>query len=106
MRDKRENKMKYNHEEKNVLSLSQLRQMEVIDIFEGKRLGFISDIIFDDDINKIEYIVIPPQNSVFSIFRKKDEIFIKWDVIKVIGIDIILINTGEKKANDVEIDNI
>jgi YlmC/YmxH family sporulation protein len=99
-------KEKERFEDKRVLPLSQLRQMEVIDISEGKRLGFISDIIFDDDIKGIEYIVIPPQSSVFSIFRKKDEVFVKWDSIKIIGIDIILVSMDEKKANDVEFTNI
>lgn len=93
-------------EDKKNLSLSDLRQMEVIDISEGKRLGFISDIIFDDDIKQIEFIVIPPQSSVFSIFRKKDEILVRWDSIKVIGIDIILVNMNEKKSNDIEFTNI
>lgn len=98
--------MKERYEDRSRLPLSQIRQMEVIDISEGKRLGFISDIVFDDDIKRIEYIVIPPQNNLFSIFRKKDEMFIKWEQIKVIGIDIILINMDEKKANDVDITKI
>lgn len=97
--------MKERHEDKNVLPLSQLRQMEVIDICEGRRLGFISDIIFDDDIKEIEYIVIPPQSSMLSLFRKKDEIFVKWNSIKTIGIDIILVNTDDRKGNDVEFTN-
>lgn len=98
--------MKEKIEDKRFLPLSQLRQMEVIDISEGKRLGFISDIIFDDDLKQIEYIVIPPQSSVFSIFRKKDELCVNWDCIKVIGIDIILVNMNDKKANDAEFVNI
>jgi YlmC/YmxH family sporulation protein len=97
--------MKEKHEERNMLSLSALRQMEVIDIFEGRRLGFISDIIFDDDIKRIEYIVIPPQSTVFSIFRKKEEMIIKWEQIKVIGIDIVLIDTDDKKGNIAEFTN-
>jgi YlmC/YmxH family sporulation protein len=97
--------MKEKREEKNMLPLSELRQMEVIDIYEGRRLGFISDIIFDDDLKRIEYIVIPPQSSVFSIFRKREEIIIKWDQIKVIGIDIVLIDTDDKRGNIAEFTN-
>ncbi|SEF69049.1 sporulation protein, YlmC/YmxH family [Caloramator fervidus] len=73
-------------------TLSDLRQMEVIDINKGKRLGFVSDVIFDDDLTRIEYIVIPPQNNFLSIFRKKDELLISWDKIRTIGIDVILID--------------
>lgn len=95
-----------NNEEKLCcLALSELRQMEVVDISEGRRLGFISDILFDDELLRIEGFVIPPQNGVFSLFRKKEELFIKWEQIHVIGIDIILINMADKKSNDVSLIN-
>ena len=87
--------------EKSTLVLSGLRQMEVIDISEGKRLGFISDILFDEDFTKIDSFVIPPQGSFFSIFKKKDEFVIKWHQIKVIGVDIMLVDLSVKNANDV-----
>lgn len=80
------------HGELNELALSDLRQMEVVDISEGRRLGFIGDIEFDDDLSHIENLIVPPQGSVFSLFKKKDEIKIRWDQIKVIGIDIILVD--------------
>ncbi|WDU84113.1 YlmC/YmxH family sporulation protein [Caloramator sp. Dgby_cultured_2] len=51
------------------VTLSELRQMEVIDINKGKRLGFISDLIFDDNLERIEYIVIP-QKMLFVLFKK------------------------------------
>jgi YlmC/YmxH family sporulation protein len=96
----------YNGENLQSLALSELRQMEVIEISEGKRLGYICDIVFDDELKKIDGFIIPPQSGVFSLFKKKDEVFIKWDQICVIGIDIILINMENKKSNDVQINNI
>lgn len=86
--------------DKDVILLSQLRQMEVIDISEGKRLGFIGDIIFNEDFTRIESLVIPSQNGILSIFKKKDEIHIKWNQIKTIGIDIILVETHNKVYNN------
>lgn len=86
--------------DKDIILLSQLRQMEVIDISEGKRLGFIGDIIFNEDFTKIESLVIPSQNGILSIFKKKDEIHIKWNQIKTIGIDIILVETYNKIYNN------
>lgn len=90
--------------DKDVILLSQLRQMEVIDISEGKRLGFIGDIIFNEDFTKIESLVIPSQNGLLSIFKKKDEIHIKWNQIRTIGVDIILVDTSNKNANNQELD--
>lgn len=90
--------------DKDIILLSQLRQMEVVDISEGKRLGFIGDIVFNEDFTKIETLVIPSQNGLLSIFKKKDEIHIKWNQIKTIGIDIILVDTASKNNKDQEID--
>lgn len=94
--------------DKDIILLSQLRQMEVIDISEGKRLGFIGDIIFNEDFTKIESIVIPSQNGLLSIFKKKDEAHIKWNQIKTIGVDIILVDTSNKinSNNNQEIDQL
>lgn len=83
----------------NTIPLSQLRQMEIIDISEGKRLGFIGDIIFDDDFTRIDAFVIPSQSSIISMFKKKDETIIKWSQIKVIGVDIILVDTTIENDN-------
>lgn len=92
MREKKQNN--------DILTLGQIRQMEVIDISEGKRLGFISDLVFDEDITKIEEIIIPPESGFLSLFKRKDEIHIKWNQIKVIGVDIILVDTGKEKSNE------
>lgn len=80
--------------DKDIILLSQLRQMEVVDISEGKRLGFIGDIVFNEDFTMIETLVIPSQSGLLSIFKKKDEIHIKWNQIRTIGIDIILVDTA------------
>lgn len=86
-------------EEKNKLLLSQLKSMEVIDVSEGKRLGFIGDIIFDEDLTYIKSFVIPYQSGIFSVFKKREELEIKWDQIKVIGVDIMLVDLLNEKAN-------
>lgn len=92
--------------DKDIIVLSQLRQMEIVDISEGRRLGFIGDIVFNEDFTKIEELVIPSQNGLLSIFKKKDEIHIKWNQIKTIGIDIILVDTSMKGSSNQVIDMV
>lgn len=87
-----------NNNEKGLLPLSQLRRMEIVDIHEGKRLGFISDITFNDELTKVDSLVIPPEGGLFTLFKKKDEIHIKWHQIKVIGVDIILVDLSAKES--------
>lgn len=97
--------MKNKYNDKDVFLLSELRQMEVIDIKEGKRLGFISDIIFDDNLENIESIVIPPQSGLLSFFKRKEEIIIKWHMIKTLGYDIVLVDIDvDKNDNDEDTD--
>lgn len=95
--------MKDKNGNKDIINLSQLRQMEVIDVAEGKRLGFIGDIIFDDDFTKIDSLVIPSQTGFLSIFRKKDDVNIKWNQIKVIGVDIILVDLLSRSMDEASI---
>jgi YlmC/YmxH family sporulation protein len=99
-------KLKEKIMDKDVIVLSQLRQMEIVEISEGRRLGFIGDIVFNEDFTKIEELVIPSQNGLLSIFKKKDEIHIKWNQIKTIGIDIILVDRSTKSSNNQAIDMI
>lgn len=82
------------------VTLSELRQMEAIDINKGKRLGFISDLIFDDNLERIEYIVIPPENAFLSFFKKRDEILISWNKVKTIGVDVILIDLLQDNSEE------
>lgn len=95
--------MKEKSVERDIINLTQLRQMEVIDIAEGKRLGFIGDIVFDEDFTKIDSLVIPSQNGFFSIFKRKDDVLIKWSQIKVIGIDIIIVDLSSKTTGEARI---
>ncbi|MEF9933716.1 MAG: YlmC/YmxH family sporulation protein [Clostridium sp.] len=87
-------------EETNKLKLSELKNMEVIDVAEGRRLGFIGDIVFDEELTYIKSFVIPYQSGIFSVFKKKDEIEITWDQIKVIGVDIMLVDLLNKNASE------
>ena len=101
---KRGEKMKDNVCDRDTFMLSELRLMEVIDISDGRRLGFIGDIIYDESLKKIDSIVIPPQGSILSLFKKKEEIRIKWNQIKIIGSDVIIVDTSKKYID--ETDNI
>lgn len=87
-------------DETNKLKLSELKNMEVIDVGEGKRLGFIGDIVFDEELTYIKSFVIPYQSGIFSVFKKRDEIEITWDQIKVIGVDIMLVDLLNKNASE------
>ena len=46
-----------------------LRQKEVVNLCDGKRLGCICDVIIDVTCGKVEAIVVPGQCGITSIFK-------------------------------------
>ena len=74
-----------------MMKTSDLRQREVINITDGKKLGFVTDLDVDLEKGIIRSIVIPGQSRVFSLFSKAGDYVIPWEQIKTIGSDVILV---------------
>ena len=73
-----------------------LRQKEVINISDGRRLGFVCDVEINLEDGKIEAIIIPAGGRLFGILGKDSEFLIPWERIKKIGEDIILVDMDER----------
>lgn len=67
-----------------------LRDKEVINVCDGKRLGYISDVEFDVCEGRICAIVVPGECNILG-FSKGEDIVIPWDKIERIGDDTILV---------------
>ncbi|MEY7999539.1 YlmC/YmxH family sporulation protein [Clostridium sp. JNZ X4-2] len=86
--------------EGDLFSLTNLKDMEIIDVNTGTKLGFIKDLKIDCDEHRIISVVLPSQTSKISLFSKNEDIEVPWENIKKIGVDVILID-GEKLADKV-----
>jgi YlmC/YmxH family sporulation protein len=74
---------------------SDIRQKEVINIVNGRRLGTIVDMNFSPD-GRISSIAVPGPFSVFNFLRSnRAEIVIPWESIVKIGEDVILVRVNE-----------
>jgi len=73
-----------------------LRQKEVINISDGRRLGFLSDVEIDLENGRIDAIVVPGGGRLFGIIGKDSEFIIPWERVKKIGEDIILVDMDER----------
>ncbi|MGL5647560.1 MAG: YlmC/YmxH family sporulation protein [Clostridium sp.] len=76
--------------EENLHSINSMRNMEVIEITTGQRLGLISDIKIDCENDKVEALILPGENKGW--FQRDDEIEIPWENVKKIGMDVILVS--------------
>ena len=76
-------------------SSSDIRQKEVINIVNGRRLGTIIDMNFSSD-GRISSITVPGPVSFFSLFKgSRADFTITWDSIVKIGEDVILVKIHE-----------
>lgn len=70
----------------------ELRNKEVIDLGDGKRLGFVCDVEVDMQSGRIVAIVVPGRKGFGGFFGKTEDYVIPWRNICKIGNDIIIVN--------------
>jgi YlmC/YmxH family sporulation protein len=81
-----------------VLKTSDLKLKEVVNILDGRRLGNITDIEIDIETGHLTAIVVPGYSRFLGVFGRSEDIVIPWDKINKIGVDVILVETGEEKC--------
>ena len=64
---------------------------EVININDGKRLGFVQDVTADLDSGVITSIIVPGNTRLLNMFSGNNDIVIPWQNIRCIGDDVILV---------------
>ena len=68
------------------------KHKEVINICDGKRLGFVQDVCADFDTGRITSIIVPGgTNRLMNLFSNSNDIIIPWENIKCISDDLILV---------------
>ena len=88
-----------------MISTQDLRNKEVINIYDGKSLGYVYDIEVNLEKGLIEGIIVPAQRRFFSFFgRGEDDYVIKWKDIKRIGDDVILVDVAGLLGPGIELE--
>ena len=67
------------------------KHKEVVNIKNGKRLGYVQDVTADLETGVITSIIVPGSNKMLNIFSTGNDIVIPWKNIKCIGDDLILV---------------
>ncbi len=70
------------------ISFLDLKEKEVINVFNGKKLGRIIDIVFNSANGEVLGLVVPGDKK---FIRRGDDVFIPLDKLKRIGNDVILV---------------
>lgn len=74
--------------------ISDMRRKEVINIYDGRRFGFVCDVEFSVETGRIEALVVPSEAKLLGLMGKPGGISVPWEAVKKIGDDIILVDFG------------
>lgn len=69
-----------------------MRHKEVINVRDGCRYGYVTDIEIDIEEGCVEAIIVPGPAKIFGVFGCEQEYFIPWCKVKQIGDEIILVD--------------
>ena len=76
--------------------ISDLQDKEVVDITDGTRYGFISDVEIDLELGTVTAIVVAGQRRAFGLLGREPDVAFPWSALKRIGSDIILADGGKR----------
>ncbi len=72
------------------MRLSDLQDKDVVNIYDGKRIGNIIDANITIDGN-LDSLIVEKTKFIISRFSTGNEIEVKWSQIEKIGEDVILV---------------
>ena len=79
-------------------STADLRNLEIINLCDGARLGYACDFEFDREDARILALVIPGSCG-FLGWGKEDDLVIPWNMIECIGEDTILVKMTSQELS-------
>ena len=80
--------------------LQELRKKEVINANNGYRIGYVDDLEVDTACAKVTALIVYGRPRLFYLFGKAEDCYIKWEKIRLIGEDAILVDSSvQKKVN-------
>lgn len=77
-----------------------LKQKEVINVKDCKRLGFVGDVDFDMETGCLLALIVPGPGCICGFLGREKEYIIPFCNICQVGNDIILVDIKEKEASE------
>lgn len=76
------------------MKLNELIGKEIINIYDGMRMGTIgeSDLLIDDQTGRIISIILPNRGNMFNFWADRQKLVIPWEAIKKIGREVIVVD--------------
>ena len=80
------------------VKFTQLQCKEVICVSDGRRLGFITDVLVEVPEGRICAIVVPGPCRLLGVLGRHDDYIIPWNRICRMGPDIVLVDVKPEEC--------
>lgn len=79
------------------MRISELRLLDIVNVKDGRRLGPIKDLDLDMERGAIKGILVPGGSRSWGFFggSRSEDIYVPWDRVKKIGVDVILVDAQD-----------
>ncbi len=77
--------------------LSDLVGKEIVNLYDGGRLGTIgdSDLVIDPESGAIESIILPNKSNFINFWSDKQQLIIPWEAVKKIGTEVVIVEIDQ-----------
>ncbi|MCG9967753.1 YlmC/YmxH family sporulation protein [Pelotomaculum terephthalicicum JT] len=79
------------------MRLGELVGKEIVNIYNGARLGVVdeSDMDIDIDTGEIRSIILPRKNNIINLWIDKPKLIIPWEAVRKIGAEVIIVELDQ-----------
>ena len=83
-----------------IYRIAELQFKELVDIGNGTKYGYISDLEIDVELGSIKNIVVYGRPRFLGILGRAPDLVLPWSAIKRVGSDLILVDTAPLKKSE------
>ncbi len=78
-----------------MLTMKELRRKDVIGVTDGRRIGRVTDIAFDEETGRVMTLVIGVRRPWFGLLESEEKRTVSYDMVRTMGRDVILLDEDD-----------
>jgi len=77
--------------------MSDLVGKEIINIYDGARLGVVgeSDLVLDPETGQIQSLILPRRANILNMWLDRQHLILPWDCVRKIGSEVIVVDLDQ-----------
>ncbi|MDQ0286636.1 YlmC/YmxH family sporulation protein [Desulfofundulus luciae] len=83
------------------MRLTELAGKEIVNIYDGARLGVVgeSDVAIDIETGQVQSIILPRRGNPISFWFDRQQLVIPWEAVRKIGSEVIIVDLDQANLN-------